>query len=74
MLILALALAATPAAAQAPLPLCRQARPMPVREQAEGRARKLGELPPAEAYLTVMRTENGCIKPVLVREERNRRP
>ena len=76
MMVLALALAPVPAPLQLAraLPICREARPTPVQNGLEGRPRRLGELPPAEAYLAVMRTENGCIKPVLVREERARRP
>lgn len=75
MLVLALALAPVPASFELAraLPICREARPALVRERFEGRPKRLGELPPAQAYLTVMRTENGCIKPVLVREERARR-
>jgi hypothetical protein len=76
MLVLTLALAAVPAPLELAraLPICREARPTLVQERAEGRPKRLGELPPAQAYLAVMRTENGCIKPVLVREERARRP
>ena len=76
MMALVLALAATPAPLQMvrALPICREARPSLVQGSTEARPRRLGELPPAQAYLTVMRTENGCIRPVLVREERARRP
>lgn len=76
MLVLALALAPVPMPLQLAraLPICREARPSLVQGQSEGRVQRLGELPPAQAYLTVMRTENGCIRPVLVREERARRP
>ncbi|HEV2567124.1 hypothetical protein [Sphingomonas sp.] len=76
MLILALSLAAVPAPLQLAraLPICREARPSLVQDRATGRPQRLGELPQAHAYLTVMRTENGCIRPVLVREERARRP
>jgi hypothetical protein len=75
MIVLTLALAAVPAPLQLAraLPICRETRPTLVQERSEGRPKRLGELPPAQAYLAVMRTENGCIKPVLVREERARR-
>ena len=76
MLVLTLALAAVPAPLELAraLPICREARPTLVQQRSEQRSRRLGELPMAQAYLTVMRTENGCIRPVLVREERARRP
>ncbi|MBO9621228.1 MAG: hypothetical protein J7500_00805 [Sphingomonas sp.] len=35
--------------------------------------RRLAEEPAAEAYYTVLRLENGCDKPVLVRERRQAR-
>ena len=76
MIVLTLALAAVPAPLELAraLPICREARPALIYDRVDGRPKRLGELPPAQAYLTVMRTENGCIKPVLVREERARRP
>jgi hypothetical protein len=54
----------------AALPICRQAKPTPVESSDRARLKRLDKLPPAEAYLTVMRTENGCIRPVKAREER----
>lgn len=69
---LALAAAPTPPAAK-PSTICQDVRPSLVGERSAERAQRLGELPPAQGYLTVMRTENGCIKPVLIREERARR-
>ena len=76
MMALALVLAPVPAPLELAraLPICREARPSLIQDRAQARPRRLGELPPAQAYLAVMRTENGCIRPVLVREERARRP
>lgn len=69
----AVALAA--AAAQNPVipPICQDVRPRAVDAPGDARPRRLDTLPPAEAYLTVMRTENGCMRPVKVSEERARR-
>ena len=73
MSFLALALATTAlACGSGPLPICQDVRPRLVETPKPDRPQRLGDLPPAEAYLTVMRTENGCIRPVLVREERAR--
>jgi hypothetical protein len=36
--------------------------------------RKLGELPPAHLFLTVYREENGCPKPVIVRQNIGSQP
>jgi hypothetical protein len=68
----ALALAAATQPSMAP-PICRDARPRPVDVAEAARLRRLDKLPLAEAYLAVMRTENGCIRPVKVSEERARR-
>jgi hypothetical protein len=67
-----LALLAASAANPATAPICKDARPQHVQSAKEARPKRLGELPPAEAYLAVLRTENGCIRRVLVREERAR--
>ncbi len=66
----AIALSAALAQSQAALPICGQTKPTPVDVSEQARPKRLDKLPPAEAYLTVMRTENGCIRPVKVREER----
>jgi hypothetical protein len=55
------------------LPICGQAKPTPVDVSERAKLKRLDKLPPAEGYLTVMRTENGCITPVKVSEERARR-
>lgn len=70
-LILALSAAAT-APNPGALPICGQTKPTPVQVSERARLKRLDKLPPAEAYLTVMRTENGCIRPVKAREERVR--
>ena len=73
MSFLAFTLAAVGAQTPATLPICRDARPRPVDSTEGARLRRLDKLPRAEAYLTVLRTENGCIRPVKVSEERARR-
>ena len=74
MSLIAIALSAA-AMAQAPhaLPICGQDKPTPVDVSEKAKLKRLDKLPPAEGYLTVMRTENGCIRPVKVSEERARR-
>ncbi len=32
------------------------------------RMKRLGEMPPAKLYRAVLRTEGGCVKPVIIRE------
>jgi hypothetical protein len=69
--ILAFAVAAAspvapPADAKA-MPACQKLGPTPVHEQKPVRAQKLNELPNADHYLTLLRTEGGCSKPVIVR-------
>jgi len=74
MSLIAIALSAA-ALAQSPnaLPICGQAKPTLTDVSEGAKLKRLDKLPPAEAYLTVMRTENGCIRPVKVSEERARR-
>ena len=75
--------AAAPAAAPAPptavkaigptQPICPtdlQVRPLKQGESA--RPERLGELPPGELIYAVWRSVDGCAKPVIVREERQR--
>jgi hypothetical protein len=68
--ILALALAsASPAAPKADAqaaPVCLRNGPIAVAQHKPVRAQRLNELPNADQYLTVLRTENGCSKPVIV--------
>jgi len=52
--------------------VCQNARPNvaagSLYDPAHGaRAERLGELPPADLILTVLRRENGCERPVIVR-------
>jgi hypothetical protein len=39
-----------------------------------GGFRRLDQLPPANEYLTVLRSEDGCQKPVIVRYDVDRKP
>ena len=75
--------AATPAAAPAPptsakligtpQPLCpTDLRMRPLKEGKSARAERLGELPPGELLYAVWRSVDGCVEPVIVREERQR--
>lgn len=48
-------------------PLCKNASAKPVTNGKAVGAQKLNELPNANHYLTVFRTEDGCQKPVIVR-------
>lgn len=50
------------------MPMCQDSGITRVDETGGAAMRKLGELPPANHILTVLRTENGCIKPVIVRQ------
>jgi hypothetical protein len=76
MLILAaLLLAPIPAAAdyKAPPKHCRDAlHPADSREKPG--AKRLGELPAGQLVLTVYREENGCPKPVIVRQNIGSQP
>ena len=76
---LALALpAAAPAEAPVPpkarqaaalAPLCGQdLKVRPVRSREGPRAKRLGELPPADLTLTVLNRVGGCIEPMTVRQ------
>ena len=59
-----------PAKAFVQPPRCANARPELARQQAHpNRPRKLADEPLASQYLTVLRIEDGCDKPVKVREE-----
>ena len=79
MRIFVLALALLPAAAlaqdKAPVrpyaldkPGCANADPQYAKAKQPLKMRKLGEEPAADQYLTVLRLEDGCDKPVKVRE------
>jgi hypothetical protein len=71
MSLVAIALSAAALAQNpAPLPICRDMRPRSVGSANDARPQRLDKLPPAETYLTVMRTENGCIRPAKVSKER----
>ncbi len=48
-------------------PVCRNWAPELVKARTPARVRKLNELPNADMILTVLRTENGCSKPAVVR-------
>jgi hypothetical protein len=68
--IMAAAVAAgTPAPATGVAPICRDARPELAAEEPwpEAKLKRLDELPPANLILTVLREEDGCIVPVIVR-------
>lgn len=70
MIVIALALAASHSAS---LPaICRDVKPYPVDAVQGAQLRRLDKLPKGEGYLTVMRTENGCIRPAKISEERAR--
>ena len=83
-LVAALAIpAATPAAAPAPptpvkvigppQPPCpTDVRMRPLKEGSSARPERLGELPPGELLYAVWRSVEGCVEPVIVREERQR--
>ncbi|HWI85950.1 MAG TPA: hypothetical protein VNT42_06455 [Sphingomonas sp.] len=47
--------------------VCQKPGPHMVKEQEGVRAQKLNELPNADQYLTVFRSEGRCSKPVIVR-------
>lgn len=66
MLVAAIALiAAAPAAGD--MPICQNDRPQLVDESAEGQLKRLDELPPADLVRTILRSEDGCSAPVIVR-------
>lgn len=70
-MLAALILAAANPQAAALKPVCKTP-PTLIRESRRGRPRTLGSEPPAKAYYSVFRTEDGCQKPMLVNEERRR--
>jgi hypothetical protein len=58
----------TPSKVSAPAaPACQNARVETAEARAPVRARKLNELPNANLMLGVLRSEDGCQKPVIVR-------
>ena len=65
---------AAPRDAQAAKPICdrfgrvEQARGRVVLRQPSASAQRLDQLPPGDLSLTVMRSVNGCVEPVIVRE------
>ena len=65
-----LSAAAAPAADAGPI--CQDVRPesavgSPGEPSRDARPKRLDELPPANLVLTVLRSENGCTAPVIVR-------
>ena len=75
-LVLLLAALAAPAAAadRAPIASSKPACQNPTTTLVDGKAPRAGvhpldQEPPAKQVLTVMRTINGCVKPVIVRED-----
>ena len=65
----AAAAAGTPAPATGAGPICPDAHPELAAEEPwpEAKLKRLDELPPANLILTVLREEDGCIVPVIVR-------
>lgn len=47
--------------------ICKEEGVTRVDDAGSARMKRLDELPPADHILTVLRTEDGCIKPVIVR-------
>lgn len=72
-MLVALILSAASPQAAVLKPACK-APPTLISQNQRGRARPLNSDPPARQYYTVLRTEDGCQKPVLVSEERLGRP
>ena len=70
MLVLAVLLLAGPQAdtAAAAKPVCRVATATPAKNDARPAVRPLGREPNATQVLAVLRTEGGCITPVVVSE------
>lgn len=75
MLIEAFALLAAVATPPPARPVCQEAGPRPADRAAASRARPhtLAEEPPANHVLGVLRREDGCSRPVVVRREIGRR-
>jgi hypothetical protein len=69
-MIAALSAAGEPNSAKKIAGLCQQSEPQHAGQSLygdAGQARRLGELPPGNHILAVLRKENGCAKPVIVR-------
>lgn len=67
--LLSLLLAATPQMATGPAkPICQEHGLRVATRPERARPRTLAEMPPARQVYTVLRTENGCSKPVLVND------
>jgi hypothetical protein len=49
------------------MPVCQKTGPTTVEDNKSVHAQKLNELPNANHYLTILRTEDGCSKPAIVR-------
>lgn len=65
MLLLIVTLAAAPAA----LPPCERTRITPTASIDKPTIRPLGSMPPARQILGVLHVEDGCPKPIVVRED-----
>ena len=57
-----------PESAKRPSAECLPNAPSLARDGMKAEARRLGELPSGDLVLTVLREENGCTKPVIVRQ------
>ncbi len=56
--------------AAAPIkPICQDTRPRQAQSPAPARIHPMTQEPNANEYLAVLRTERGCSKPVIVRED-----
>jgi len=72
-ILFAMVAAAVPAAVPITAPACQNARPGIAAAGSlydgagPARAQRLGDLPPANLVLTVLRREDGCERPVIVR-------
>lgn len=49
-------------------PICQNDRPQRVEGSAEGRLKRLDELPPANLVRAILRSEDGCSVPMIVRD------
>ena len=68
LLLVALASAA-PAGTSDAKPLCQDTQTRPIAAKRAGGIHPLAQEPNADAVLTVLRSENGCSRPVKVRED-----
>ena len=68
LLLVALA-AAVPTKTADAKPLCQDRQTRPIAAARKGSIHPLGQEPNADAVLTVLRSENGCSRPVKVRED-----